>query len=103
MAVISVISIAGMITSAVLGHIGGVVGFGLPSSIAILVLIGATAVLQARPGGGNGTGNGENSLDRESLGREVENQIRTLATGGTDEEALRNLVRSSTALGQSLK
>lgn len=85
--VIFVAGIAGMIAGSVADRNGVAITFGLVTAVAALALILVTAVATAPPG-----------LTAE----ELEAKINALVDSGTDEAALRDLVRDAVEMGRNL-
>ena len=83
--------IAGMIAGSVADNNGVAITFGLVVAAAALALMVATAINPARP---------LDSFD-ETIAARVEAHIQDLVVTGTDESALRALVREAVALGRT--
>ncbi len=88
-------SVAGMIVSAILGHIGAVVSFGSVAAVAIIALMAATLAVVA-----------ERRCDQtiaESASRDLEESIARLGSAGVVTEVdLRDLARTAVRLGSSI-
>lgn len=89
--IISVISIVGMILSAVLNHLGGVIGFGSISAVAILTMMASSTVVahEVRPVLTAQTP----TIEDEA--RNLEISIASLVEKGTDEGELRSLISAA--------
>lgn len=88
---ISAICIAAMIVSAVTNHLGGVVGFGTVSSVAILTMMASSTVLDHE----GPSRNQKDEVSSEESARNIENKITALTKSGHDENELRSLVRTA--------
>ncbi len=92
-AAIFVAGIAGLIISSIAGNNNGVVlSAGIPTSIAALVLISASAVSQRDP---------IDAFD-EARAEMMESRIERLVAAGSDEAEVRSLVREAIQVGKRL-
>lgn len=87
----SFICIVGMILSAVLDHLGGVIGFGSISAVAILTMMASSTVLAHETDGRPITV----AESDEDAARNLESSIADLVNKGTDEDELRNLLSAA--------
>lgn len=95
--VTSVASIAGMIVSAILNHIGSVIAFGSIGAIGILVMISATTTVKAN----SQPNNGEIEL---LTGENLEDKVtKIISQYNVPEEEVRELLRHSVALARKNK
>lgn len=88
-AVICVGSIAGMIAGSIADNNGAAMTAGIIGAIAMLCLITANTVTRATNQGGA----------QEALAAELEARVQELVNEGTDERALRAVVRKAVRLG----
>lgn len=84
-----VISIIGMIVTAITNHLGGVIAFGSVSSVSILTMIAAATVVR------NESSSITQPYANENLARQLENSIATLADRPNSEADLRDLVKTA--------
>jgi hypothetical protein len=92
-AVIFVAGIAGIIvTSIVSNNNGGIIGIGLVTSIAAIVLLTASTIA---------TNKHIDAFD-DVAAEQLERQVTALVASGTDEEQVRAVVRSAIDLGRSV-
>ena len=89
-ALISVGSIAGMIAGSIADNNGAAMTAGIIGAIAMLCLITANAVTRGDNQGGA----------QEALAAELEARVQELVAAGTDEQALRSVVRKAVRLGR---
>lgn len=80
-----------MILSAVLNHLGGVVGFGSISAVAILTMMASSTVLTHE----SHTALTLQTPSNEDAARNLETSIATLVENGTDEGELRKLISAA--------
>lgn len=99
--------IVGMIVTSATDHNGAAITFGLVTAVAVLCQMVATTVvneLTGAPGApiaGPWTHRPEPRVSStEEQAAEVETRINALVTGGSDEAAVRDLVRSAVRLGR---
>ncbi|MEJ7584033.1 MAG: hypothetical protein WKF43_08085 [Acidimicrobiales bacterium] len=95
--VIFVASVPGMIVASANDVTGAAISFGLVATVAAVVLIAVTAVITGRippDVGGPVAPHGHDEAEAEAL----EERIRELVATGTDEDALRDLVRAARLL-----
>ena len=114
-AAVCVVSIPGMIVSAALSHLGAVIGFGIPSAVAVFAMIVATSTVEAtdlRSPPASFDRAGSISRDRipsdtpdvvEELARSLEDHISRLVQHGAPENELRQSVAMATRLGRLLR
>jgi hypothetical protein len=85
-----VMAIAGMIVMSIKDNIGGAMTFGIVGALAISALMIGNAVLS-----GSNTGGAQ-----DALGIELEARVQELVAKGTDEAALRSVVKKAVRLGR---
>jgi hypothetical protein len=102
-AVVSGISVPGMIVTSVTNHTGGVIAFGVAATVAILCMMTASAVLAGAGLSGTGAAGAGPAGGRadEGIARQVEDTVAALVAAGAEEEKLRQLVRESYRLGRT--
>lgn len=112
-AAVCLVSLPGMILSAIFSHLGAVIGFGIASSISMLTMIVATSAVEAsgreristtHRSGENlpSTATTTSQEETEALGRALEEQIEHLVSLGASEEEVRLSVAMATRLGRIL-
>lgn len=89
---VCVLGVAGMIVASIADESSAALTAGLITAAASLCLMVATAV--------TATPRRPDAADPEAIGAELEERIRTLVASGTDESALRSLVRTAIRLGR---
>jgi hypothetical protein len=84
--------IAGMIATSIADSPGGALTFGLLTAAAALGMILVTAVTT-----------GGSTAGEEELAADVERRVQSLVATGTDEAAIRDVVRHAVRLGRSMR
>jgi uncharacterized membrane protein YvlD (DUF360 family) len=83
-----VVGVAGMIVTSILDAAGGALTFGLFTAVAAFGMILVTAVTT-----------GGAAREDDELGEAIEDRVRRLVEGGSDEGDLRALIRDAMRLG----
>ncbi|MGI8807259.1 MAG: hypothetical protein ACR2KK_05370 [Acidimicrobiales bacterium] len=98
---VCVSGIAGMIVASVNDNNGAALTFGLVTTVAVVCLVVATAV--TRPVGAGAVGPDAPAPVDEAQAARVEELVTRLVASGTDEQAVRSLVREAVRLGRSAR